>query len=250
MMSAAVADDFGFFDPLSRPLSAFARAGRIASARFPKTSNFVAVGDIGCSGVDVEAFKKSCRAPLRAEGWNRWLLWRTTRDEPSALDIERSTYAAFSKWFELVESAAGVSLPGNGTGKVDNLKIRVVPWDWSAPWRTIARREDCTPLPTVSGSGAIGVVVEFVYRGSGTDMPWPVHKAQMIGPWCPVQADWILARVFEPSAEKAPPERSAREELAEGVRRAASALLPSPVALGVGALAVLGIWTVGRLLRR
>ena len=87
-------------------------------------------------------------------------------------------------------------------------------------------------------------------RGTGPDMPWPVHKAQMLGPWCPVQADWILARVYEPPADQAPRERTAREELAEGVRRAADALLPSPVALGVGALAVLGIWTIGRLLRR
>lgn len=106
-----------------------------------------AVGDLGCAGVDVDAFKRTCRAPMHPEGWNRWLLWRTTRDEPSALDIERSTYAVLGKWFELVENAEGISVPGRGTGKVDNVKIRVVPWDFMAPWRVVARREDCTPLP-------------------------------------------------------------------------------------------------------
>ena len=209
-----------------------------------------AVGDIGCTGVDVEAFKRMCRAPMHPEGWNRWLLWRTTRDEPSALDIERSTYAVLGKWFELVENADGMSMPGRGTGKVDNVKIRVVPWEFMAPWRVVARREDCTPLPTVSGNGAIGVLIEFVFRGQSRDMPWPVHKAQMLGPWCPVQADWLLARVYEPPSEHAPPERSAREELTEGVKRAANVLLPSPIGLGVAALAVLGVWTIGRAFRR
>ena len=114
----------------------------------------------------------------------------------------------------------------------------------------MARREGCTPLPTVSGNGAIGVLIEFVFRGTGRDMPWPVHKAQIIGPWCPVQADWVLARVYEPPSEHAPAERSAREELTEGVKRAANVLLPSPVGLGVAALAVLGVWTIGRAFRR
>ncbi len=251
-MSAAVADDFELWSPFLQSgarQGAFARAGRIATARMPMTSGFVAVGDLSCPGVDVDAFKQKCRAPLNPEGWNRWLLWRTTRDEPSALDVERSTYAVLGKWFELVEGRGGVRVPGNGTGKVDNVKIRVVPWDWSAPWRVVARREDCTPLPTVAGNGAIGVVVEFVYRGQTRDMPWPVHKAQIIGPWCRVQADWILARAYEPPADQAPAERSARDELAEGVRRAAGALLPSPVALAIAAFAVLGVWTIGRAFR-
>ena len=251
-MSAA-AMDFGWESAFARSgprRSAFSRVGRIATARLPKTSGFVAVGDVGCVGVDVDAFKSKCRAPIHSEGWNRWLLFRTTRDEPSALDIERSTYAVLGKWFELVENAEGISLPGNGTGKVDNVKIRVVPWDWGAPWRTVARREDCSPVPTVAGTGAIGVLVEFVYRGTARDVPWPVHKAQMLGPYCPVQADWILASVYEPPSDPAPLERSAREELAEGVRRAASALLPSPVGVGVAALAVLGVWTIGRAFRR
>ncbi len=253
MTLAAVADDFAFWSPFLESGArhgTFVRQGRIATARLPQTSEFVAVGDLSCPGVDVDAFKQKCRAPLNPEGWNRWLLWRTTRDEPSALDVERSTYAVLAKWFELVEGPDGVSMPGNGSGKVDNVKIRVVPWDWSAPWRVVARREDCTPLPTISGNGAIGVVVEFVYRGQTRDMPWPVHKAQIIGPWCPVQADWILARAYEPPADAAPAERTAREELAEGMRRAANALLPSPVSMAFAALAVLGVWTIGRAFRR
>lgn len=252
MKFGAVAGDFTLWSPFLETgahLGAFAHDGRVVSSRMPAPSGFVAVGDLSCPGVDVDAFKAKCRAPLNPEGYNRWLLWRTTRDEPSALDVERSTYAVLSKWFELVEGPTGVSLPGYGTGKVDNVRLRIVPWDWSVPWRTVARREDCTPLPTVAGNGAIGVLIEFAYRGSSHNMPWPVHKAQIVGPWCPVQADWILARVYEPSADRPPAERTAREELADGVRRAADALLPSPVGLAVAAFAVLGIWTIGRALR-
>jgi hypothetical protein len=245
MISTAAIGDWPGAPWFRRSASGFSRA----RSRFPGASRF-SVGDLGCTGVDVDAFKRTCRAPLNPGGWNRWLLWRTTRDEASALDVERSTYAVFGKWFELVEGPDKVSLPGNGTGKVDNLKIRIVPWDWSAPWRPVARREDCTPLPTIAGIGAIGVMVEFVFRGTSRHMPWPVHKAQIIGPWCPINADWILARAYEPPADAAPAERTAREELAEGVGKVASALLPSPVSFAIAALAVLGVWTIGHAFRR
>lgn len=223
----------------------------IAAAHFPPPEwGFTAIGDLGCPGVDIDDFKRRCRAPLHAEGWNRWLLWRTTRDEPSAADVEKTAFAVLRKWFEIVEGPTGFSDPfGRGVGKVDNVRVRLVPTDYVSDDRIIARREQCDPLPLVAGPGAMGVLMDFVYRGTSRDMPWPVHKAQVINPWCPINADWILGRVLEPPNQAVPAEKSAREELAEGVERAASALLPSPVTLVVVAGVAIGVIVMGKLLR-
>jgi hypothetical protein len=215
------------------------------------------VGDLGCWGVDVDAFKASCRVPLYPEQWNRWFLWRTARDNASAADVERSTFAVMRKWFEMVEGPSGLSSPGMSDiwtpsrGKVDNMRISLVPWDWSADWgRVTARAEDCTPTPTPAPGGRLGVAVEFVYRGQPTSMPWPVHSPAIIGRYCPTEADWMLVRAYAPPSSPTPPEKTAAEEAGAALRKAGAALLPNPIGLVVVALAGLGVVAISKALRR
>lgn len=209
------------------------------------------VGDLGCPGVDVEAFKKSCRVPVYGDKWNRWLLWRTDRDNPSGIDIERTTFAAMRKWFELVEQPSGMSWPGKGSGYVDNLKVRIVAWDWQSDWgRVVARRESCTPMPMLGPGGAIGVAVEFVYRGTATSMPWPLHQQAVIGSYCPTGNDWMLARAYAPPVAPVPEEKGALDEAGAGIHKAVRAIMPSPMGLIILTLAGLGVVLVSKTLRR
>ena len=209
------------------------------------------VGDLGCPGIDVEAFKARCRVPIYPEQWNRWFLWRTDRDNPSPLDIDRSAVAVLGKWFELVEQPSGLSWPGKGTGKVDNVSVRVVPWDWGGEWgKVVARREQCGPVPMLkAGSGAIGVTLEFVYRGTNTSMPWPLHQVAVLGSYCPIGADWLLVRAYAPPAAPVPKEKGAMEEAGEAVRKVARSILPNPIGIVVFALAGLGVVAISNAIR-
>ncbi len=44
------------------------------------------VGDVGCQGVDVDDWRKRNRVPLFPGKVNRWVLIRTTRDDPTPDD--------------------------------------------------------------------------------------------------------------------------------------------------------------------
>ena len=211
------------------------------------------IGDLGCPGVDVDAFRASCRVPLYPERWNRWLLWRTARDNPSVLDVERSTFAVMRKWFELVEQPSGFSWPGKGEGKIDNLILRMVPYDWTGGWGpSIARREQCSPVPMMRpGTGMpLGIAVEFVFRGMATNMAWPVHRPAVIGSYCPIGADWMLARAYAAPATEAPQERTTADEMAEAARKVGRAILPSPISVVMFAALGLGVVLAAKRFRR
>jgi hypothetical protein len=106
-------------------------------------------------------------------------------------------------------------------------------------------------MPLLKSGGYVYLEVSFAYRGTHTDMPWPVRAGTRFvqlqsAAQCPVEADWILESVAVAS-EDAPPEQSSSEKasdvLSEAARTASSSVLGAfwlPLAvLGTGMLLVL-----------
>ena len=123
--------------------------------------------------------------------------------------------------------------------------------DWPSAWgRTVARREQCNPIPLLKPGGVLGVAVEFVYRGQQTSLPWPVHTAAVIGRYCTVGADGMLSRAYAPPATVVPKEKTALDEAGTAISNVARALLPNPVGLIVFALAGLGVVLASKAIRR
>jgi hypothetical protein len=48
------------------------------------------IGDLGCPGVDVDEWRKRNRVPLFPGKVNRWVLVRTTRDNPTPEDLKNT----------------------------------------------------------------------------------------------------------------------------------------------------------------
>lgn len=187
------------------------------------------IGNLGCPGIDTEAWQKENRAPLYREKVNRWLLARTLRDDPSTTAVTETLNAVFVRWFKgigvdvLLETESGAR-----TNNVDGLVlVNAVRGDRPSLQHKVKRREDCTlVVPTVEGSkGILWLEVAFNYRGSKTDMPWPIWSAVPLGTEaarvCPVNADWMLVEVSEPAGD-APPEQS--------IATIATELITAPVA--------------------
>lgn len=206
------------------------------------------VGDLFCGDVDIDAWKAKNRAPLYPEGWNRWVLLRTTEDNPSLLDLERTTRAVLAKWFELVDFTPGSNWGG---GKIDNITIEPLEGGWQTPPknRVVKHRDDLDPLPMLRPGGSTAIAVEFVYRGAARDMPWPVHKAQMVNPWCPVDADWMLWQVEAPKIADVPKEETATDVVQRHAKAALNAITPNPIGLVVFGLATLGVIVISRTVR-
>ncbi len=181
------------------------------------------IGDLNCPAIDIDTFQAICRAPLFPGHVNRWVLVRTLSDEPDDETLRRSVAAVFAQWFKsssewgwLIDAA--VEYKGTtSAGHADLIRIVRTSRE-SISWTpTVARRDDLLILPFIHGT-PIWIAVEFAYRGTASDMPWPVHKVPPmwlpINPWCPVGADWILDSVGE-AVDVAPPAMSASEKARE-----------------------------------
>lgn len=166
-------------------------------------STFFHTGDLGCGDVDIEAFKASCRAPLFPNRWNTWSLFRTTTDNPSRTELEEKSRAVLDLWFggifgrpfqDLATNVELVTFDDPGDGK-EPFGRNVDP---------VARKEDCTQFMYLRPGPYVRVGVRFAYRGTATNMPWPVHRNQLMNSWCPIDCDWMLDRVFPPEDEVIP----------------------------------------------
>lgn len=212
------------------------------------------VGDLGCSGIDVEKWRANNRAPLYPGKMNRWLLVRTLRDKPDADDVRHTLLAVFNKWFEgsPVDPALETA-EGGRAGPVDNINIIRISKSPISLTNISRRREQLKTLPTVNGEGGVLYVeVHFACRALVENMPWPVRTAPgwsgaqlAASAMCPINADWMLSEVGAPELE-APPERPLYDVLAgktgevlrdvgEGAAGAASSLLAPlfwPLVLG------------------
>jgi hypothetical protein len=225
------------------------------------------LSDLGCTGVDLEKFRADNRAPVFRNQWNRWILMRTTRDNPSDRDAETTLRAAFHKWnagdvqwgpLDVVIETPIPDGPRKGTpsvrvGNCDYLHVNRVSqaqlffpreeWARLLPANKLpARRESCDPVPTLSTPKALFIEASFVWRGSAESVPWPVLSESVFRPAqaCIHGADWILdSCALPPSVEPAPTELTATQK---GVDVA----LPS-LGLGAGLVALGAVATLAAL---
>ena len=213
-------------------------------------------GDLGCPGVDVDEWRKLNRVPLFPGKVNRWVLVRTTRDNPTPDDLKNTLAAVFVKWFE--GTVLDPAVPFKGTTRsstADLIKLERVSKDRLSLDSPARRREELPGLgPTVAPGDVVWLEVTFAYRGQQTDMPWPVRTGAAMqltsSAQCPVGADWMLDAAQTPTLN-APPEQASSEKAGEVLSNAADAVTGSlfnllwlPLA-ALGAVAVL-VWQARR----
>ena len=210
------------------------------------------IGDLGCPGVDVDEWRKRNRVPLFPGKVNRWVLVRTTRDNPTPEDLKNTLAAVFVKWFEgTVLDPALVFKGTTRSSTADLIKLERVSKDRLSLENPARRREELPGVgPTVAPGDLVWLEVSFAYRGQQTDMPWPVRTSAAMqltsSAQCPVGADWMLDAAQTPTMD-APPEQTPVEKAGEVVNNAAAgvasglfSLLWLPLAaLGAVALLVL-----------
>src|SRR5690242_5351690 len=193
------------------------------------------IGDLGCPGIDVDKWREANRAPLFPGKVNRWVLARTTRDNPTPDDLRRTLAATFVKWFEGTPVDPVLSTHGTTrSGAADLIRLERASTGALFFPHTAKRREDLAgPLPLLKSGGIVYLEVSFAYRGLVHDMPWPVRTGTTFvqlqsSAQCPIDADWILDSVAVPG-EDAPPKQSSSEKagdvISETTRDASSSLL-------------------------
>jgi hypothetical protein len=207
------------------------------------------VGDLGCPGVDVDDWRVRNRVPLFPGKVNRWVLVRTTRDDPTPDDLKNTLAAVFVKWFEgTVLDPALVFKGTTRSATADLIKLEKVAKDRLSFDHSARRREDLPGVgPTVAPGNLVWLQVSFSYRGQQKDMPWPVRTGAAVqltsSAQCPIGADWMLDSVQTPT-EDAPPERSSGDKAGEVVSETASSVASGLFSLLWLPLAALGIAAV------
>ncbi len=207
------------------------------------------VGDLGCQGVDVDDWRKRNRVPLFPGKVNRWVLIRTTRDDPTPDDLKNTLAAVFSKWFE--GTALDPALVFKGTTRsatADLIKLEKVSKDRLSVASPARRREDLPGVsPTAAPGNVVWLEVTFAYRGQQTDMPWPVRTGAAMqltsSAQCPIGADWVLDSAQTPT-ENAPPEQSSRDKATEVVSDTADTVTSGLFSLLWVPLAAIGVAAV------
>jgi hypothetical protein len=210
------------------------------------------VGDLGCQGIDVDDWRRRNRVPLFPGKVNRWVLIRTTRDNPTPDDLKNTLAAVFVKWFEgTVLDPALVFKGTTRSSTADLIKLERASKDRLSFDKTARRREELPGVgPTAAPGQVVWLEVSFSYRGQQTDMPWPVRTGAAMqltsSAQCPIGADWVLDSAQIPTVD-APPEQTTGQKAGEVLGDAASSaasgiasLLWLPlVVIGVAALLVL-----------
>jgi len=213
-------------------------------------------GDLGCPGVDVDEWRRQNRVPLFPGKVNRWVLVRTTRDNPTPDDLKNTLAAVFVNWFEGTVLDPALTFKGTTrSATADLIKLERVSKERLSLDNPARRREDLPGLgPTLAPGEVVWLEVTFAYRGQQTDMPWPVRTGAAMqltsSAQCPVGADWMLDAAQTPTVD-APPEQTSGEKAGEVVSTAADAaagglfnLLWLPLA-ALGAVALL-VWQARR----
>jgi len=207
------------------------------------------VGDLGCQGVDVDDWRKRNRVPLFPGKVNRWVLIRTTRDDPTPDDLKNTLAAVFSKWFEgTVLDPALVFKGTTRSATADLIKLEKVSKDRLSLANPARRREDLPGVsPTVAPGNFVWLEVTFAYRGQQTDMPWPVRTGAAVqltsSAQCPIGADWVLDSAQTPT-ENAPPEQSSGDKATEVISDTADTVTSGLFSLLWVPLAAIGVAAV------
>ncbi|HWA70698.1 MAG TPA: hypothetical protein VG937_00115 [Polyangiaceae bacterium] len=173
----------------------------------------IRVGDLGCPDIDVDNWRLENRVPLFRSKVNRWILVRTLRDDPSPDDLKNTLAATFMKWFSGTTLDPALTFHGTTrSATADLIKLERVSKERLSFAQTARRREDLPGVtPRLRTGEYVWLEVSFAYRGEQADMPWPVRTGAVVqlqsSAQCPVDADWILDSVAQPT-EDAPPELS------------------------------------------
>lgn len=201
-------------------------------------------GALFCGDLDLEEWRAKNRAPIYPEQWNVWLLNRTLRDNPSANELDVVTKNVMAKIFA---QSVGVD-----HGQIDHLEIRSLYAPQANAWgqyldeakkaaalsslQLVKNRSSLDPIPFLVAGPSTQLVVSFVLRGSSTSIPWPCWKAQVLNPWCPIEADYTVESVYAPPPRPVPPEPAGIDKI-HGTLPVPS--WTSPIALGSGAVLLL-----------
>jgi hypothetical protein len=183
-------------------------------------------GDLGCPGIDVDEWRKQNRVPLFPGKVNRWVLVRTTRDNPTPDDLKNTLAAVFVKWFDGTVLDPLFSFKGSTrSATADLIKLERVSKEPLSLDNPARRREDLPGIgPTVAPGELVWLEVTFAYRGQQTDMPWPVRTGAAMqltsSAQCPIGADWMLDAAQKPTLD-APPEQAPSEKAGEVLSSAA-----------------------------
>jgi hypothetical protein len=195
--------------PGDRRYPALARAFALAHSASGEHST----GDLGCSGVDLDSWKRMNRVPLRPGERHRWLIARSSDDGATIDDVRAhmeggfATASVFQKWFDRV-----ALLPGDMTeteaGKIDNLKVLAQGTKEEMllvaekGGLVIEKRAEDLPQPPRVREPKTYALVEFVYRSTQNSMAWPVYDdATIARKWCPTEPQVALSVAFKPSAD-------------------------------------------------
>lgn len=222
---------------------------RLAAVESPPYSELTKVGDLGCPGIDTEAWGANNRAPVYRDQMNRWLLVRTVRDQPDADDVRKSLYDGMVRWSGQRIDFYWETARGTTIGDFDLVRILRAERKPFTLDQVERRREDLRfgPLPMLNPEGdpPVYLEIEFAYRGYVDSLPWPVARIGLgnviLADDCPSNADWMLLAVGKPLSA-APPERSLSELISESGRHAAASVgkaLLWPALLVGGAVALL-----------
>jgi len=205
----------------------------------------ITVGDLGCPGVDVEKWRAENRAPLFPGKVNRWLLVRTTRDDPTPDDLKNTLAATFERWFS--GTPLDPAFPFDGTtrsGAADLIRLERVSKE-RLNLAHPARRFEELPgqLPSVASGDLVWLEVTFAYRGQLLSMPWPVRTGAAVQlssqADCPVGADWMLAAAAFPEVG-APEEMSSADKAGKALGDTAATA--GNVASGAAGKALDSLW--------
>ena len=205
----------------------------------------IAVGDLGCPGVDVEKWRAENRAPLFPGKVNRWLLVRTTRDNPTPDDLKNTLAATFVRWFS--GTPLDPAVPFDGTtrsGAADLIRLERVSKERLNLVHPARRFEELPgQLPSVAPGDVVWLEVTFAYRGQLLSMPWPVRTGAEIQLTsqadCPVGADWMLAAAAFPDTG-APDEMSTADKAGKALGD--TAVNAGSVASGAAGKAFDSLW--------
>jgi hypothetical protein len=195
---------------------------------------------------------------------NRWILARTTRDNPSSDDVRDDLYDSLVRWSGQSVDIYWFSGDGVYVGAFDLVTIPRAERSPTGlpPFRyedTIAFAQDVSlgPMPTIDSGGQplLYFEVQFAYRGYHESLPWPVSR-KLLAPGLPSPADQcptgcdMMLYAAGTALQDAPPEKSLGELLSETSRRMtgqAASVLVWPALLGLGVVAAIaaGKHTIG-----
>lgn len=147
--------------------------------------------------VDALAWGESNRVRVFTGKRQRWVLARTTRDNPTVASVPLTAKAVMGKWFEGTPLDVQFADAGDA---VDDITVTNVSEELPPAPSGSQRREALDPVPLLAPSPRppLFVTVEFNYRGYGKDLPWPVWTAPLLAftreaKLCPLDCDWMLA---------------------------------------------------------